>query len=141
MTLTLETARAIADSVIADARAKNMQPMTVCVVDAAGDMIALMREDGASTLRPKIAHGKANGAIAMGIGSRALFERAQQQPYFIQAMNALSDGALVPVPGGVLVKQDGRTIGAVGITGASSDEDEALAVAAIEKAGLQADCG
>lgn len=141
MTLTLDTARAIVDSVLSDARAKNMQPMTVCVVDAAGDMVALAREDGASTLRPKIAHGKANGAIAMGIGSRALFERAQQQPYFIQAMNALSDGALVPVPGGVLVKQDGRTIGAVGITGASSDEDEALAVAAIEKAGLQADCG
>ncbi len=141
MTLTLDTARAIVDSVLSDARAKNMQPMTVCVVDAAGDMVALAREDGASTLRPKIAHGKANGAIAMGIGSRALFERAQQQPYFIQAMNALSDGAVVPVPGGVLVKQDGRTIGAVGITGASSDEDEALAVAAIEKAGLQADCG
>lgn len=141
MTIKLETARAMIDSILADARAKSMPPMTAVVVDAAGDMVALAREDGASPLRPKIAHGKANGAIAMGIGSRALFTRAQQQPYFIQAMNALSDGALVPVPGGVLIRQDGRIIGAVGITGASSDDDEALAVAAIEKAGLQADIG
>ncbi|WP_425405465.1 GlcG/HbpS family heme-binding protein [Hwanghaeella sp.] len=141
MTIKLDTARSMIDSILSDARAKDMPPMTACVVDAAGDIVAMSREDGASPLRPKIAHGKANGAIAMGIGSRALFERAQQQPYFIQAMNALSDGALVPVPGGVLVKQDGRIIGAVGITGASSDDDEALAVAAIEKAGLQADCG
>lgn len=141
MTMTLEIAQSMIASILADARAKNMNPMTACVVDTAGDIVALAREDGSSTLRPKIAHGKANGAIAMGIGSRALFERAQQQPYFIQAMNALSDGALVPVPGGVLVRQDGKLIGAVGITGASSDEDEELAVAAIEKAGLQADCG
>jgi uncharacterized protein GlcG (DUF336 family) len=141
MTIKLETAQLMINSILTDARAKDMQPMTVCVVDAAGDIVAVAREDGASPLRPKIAHGKANGAIAMGIGSRALFERAKQQPYFIQAMNALSDGALVPVPGGVLIKQDGRVIGAVGITGASSDEDEALAVAAIEKAGLQADGG
>lgn len=141
MTIKLETAQSMINSILTDARAKDMQPMTVCVVDAAGDIVAVAREDGASPLRPKIAHGKANGAIAMGIGSRALFERSKQQPYFIQAMNALSDGALVPVPGGVLIKQDGRVIGAVGITGASSDEDEALAVAAIEKAGLQADGG
>ena len=141
MTIKLDIAQSMIANILADARAKEMTPMTACVVDAAGDLVALAREDGSSTLRPKITHGKANGAIAMGIESRALFERAQQQPYFIQAMNALSDGALVPVPGGVLVKQDGRIIGAVGITGASSDDDEALAVAAIEKAGLQADCG
>lgn len=141
MTIKLETARAIVDSILADARAKNMPPMTAVVVDAAGDMIALAREDGASPLRPKIAHGKANGAVAMGLGSRALFVRAQQQPYFIEAMNALCDGLMVPVPGGVLVRQDGRIVGAIGITGASSDDDEALAVAAIEKAGLEADCG
>jgi len=141
MTIELEAARSMIDSILAGARAKNMPPMTACVVDGAGDLVALAREDGASPLRPKIAHGKANGAIAMGLGSRALFERAQQQPYFIEAMNALSDGLMVPVPGGVLIRQDGRVIGAVGITGASSDDDEALAVAAIEKAGLQADCG
>ncbi len=141
MTIKLDTARTMIDSILADARAKKMPPMTACVVDAAGDLVALAREDGSSPLRPKIAHGKANGAVAMGIGSRALFERAQQQPYFIESVNALSDGLMVPVPGGVLVKQDGRIIGAVGITGAASDDDEALAVAAIEKAGLEADCG
>lgn len=141
MMIPLETAQAMIASILADARAKDMPPMTAVVVDAAGDMVALAREDGASTLRPKIAHGKANGAIAMGLGSRALFERAKQQPYFIEAMNALCDGLMVPVPGGVLIRQDGRIVGAVGITGASSDDDEALAIAAIEKTGLQADCG
>ena len=77
----------------------------------------------------------------MGLGSRALFERAQEQPYFIQAMNALADGALVPVPGGVLIRESGAVIGAIGITGDSSDNDEACAVAAITGAGFQADPG
>jgi len=90
----------------------------------------------------RIAHGKAYGAIAMGVGSRALFERSLQQPQFIDAMNALAAGALVPVPGGVLVRSaKGEIIGAVGITGDSSDNDEACAVTGIEAARLSADTG
>jgi uncharacterized protein GlcG (DUF336 family) len=103
--------------------------------------LALAREDGASNLRPEIAQGKARGAIGMGLGSRALFERAKVEPFFIQAMNALAEGSLVPVAGGVLIKQKGAIIGAVGITGDSSDNDEACAIAAIEKAGFVADGG
>ncbi|MGI9372564.1 MAG: GlcG/HbpS family heme-binding protein, partial [Hyphomicrobiales bacterium] len=85
---------------------RNMKPVTVAVLDAGGHLVALAREDGTSSLRPEIARGKAHGAIAMGLGSRALFERAKVEPFFIQAMNTLSDGSLVPVPGGVLIRDE-----------------------------------
>ncbi len=140
--LTLDQARQI----VADARAKGrelgLKPLTVAVLDTAGNLKALEREDGASNMRSDIAIGKANGALAMGLGSRALFERAKVEPFFIQAMNELASGSLVPVPGGVLVKDtSGRILGAVGITGDISDNDEKAAVAAIEAAGLVADAG
>lgn len=93
-------------------------------------------------MRFKIAHGKAHGAIAMGLGTRALYERVQKQPYFLDAMNALADGALVPVPGGVLIRDgNGALLGAVGVTGDNSENDEICAVAGIKAAGLVADTG
>ena len=111
------------------------------VLDNGGFLIALVREDCVSNLRPDIAQGKARGAIGMGLGSRSIFKRAQEQPYFVQAMNSIASGSLVPVPGGVLIKRDGEILGAVGITGDSSDNDEACAIAAIEAAGFTADGG
>ena len=87
-------------------------------------------------MRFQIAFGKAHGALALGIGSRALMARAEQQPFFIAAATAAIGGSLVPVPGGVLVQEDGVTIGAVGVSGDSSDNDEAAAVAGIEAVGL-----
>ena len=89
-------------------------------------------------MRFKIAEGKAAGAIALGMGSRAIFERAQQQPYFVGALNGLMDGAMVPVPGGVLVMAEGQLVGGVGVTGDTSDNDELAAVAGIEAAGFDA---
>jgi uncharacterized protein GlcG (DUF336 family) len=89
-----------------------------------------------------VAHGKAYGAVSLGIGSRALFERAKVEPFFIQAVNSLCDGALVPVPGGVLIRNtEGALIGAVGVTGDTSDNDELCAVSGIEAAGFKADTG
>ena len=142
MSLTLE----IADSIIAAARAKgrelNLKPLTIAVLDAGGHLKALTREDGASNIRPKVAQGKASGAIAVGVGSRALFNRAQEQPYFVGALTPLTDGGLIPVPGGVLIRdQTGDIVGGVGITGDSSDNDEACAIAGIEAVGLTADAG
>lgn len=122
-------------------RTHGLKPLTIAVIDAGGHLVALQREDGTSNLRAAIAQGKAKGAVAMGLGSRALFTRAQEQPYFIDAMNALNGGALVPVPGGVLIKRDGALIGAIGITGDSSDNDETCAVAAIKAQGLTAETG
>ena len=141
MILTLEIARAMVRAILDTGAEARMKPLSVCVVDAGGHPIAFERSDGASPMRFKVAHGKANGAIQMGIGSRALFERAEAQPYFIQSMNALAGGALVPVPGGVLIRSGGTIIGAVGVTGDSSDNDEACAVAAITAAGFDADTG
>lgn len=141
MTLTLDLARKLADLCLDRAQQMNLKPLTVAVLDAAGHLKVLLRQDGTSLLRSEIAQGKARGAIGLGMGSRAIYTRAQEQPYFIQAMNALSAGSLVPVPGGVLIRKDGEIIGAVGITGDTSDNDEACAVAAIEALGLQADAG
>lgn len=140
--LSLETAREIVAAARAEGRKLDLKPLTVAVLDAAGNLKALEREDGSSNMRPDIAIGKANGALAMGLGSRALFERAKSEPFFIQAMNELAGGSLVPVPGGVLVRNvDGAVIGAVGITGDNSDNDEKAAKAGIEAAGLNADGG
>lgn len=140
--LTLDKAREIVAAARAKGREMELNPLTVAVLDAAGNLKALEREDGASNMRPDIAVGKANGALAMGLGSRALFERAKVEPFFIQAMNELAGGSLVPVPGGVLVKDgEGSIIGAVGITGDNSNNDEAAATAGIEAAGFVADGG
>ena len=119
-----------------------LKPLTIAVLDAGGAVVALERSDGSSRMRPEIATGKANGAIALGMGSRAIFRRAQEQPYFIQSMNALAGGTLVPVPGGVLIRgEGGEILGAVGITGDTSDNDETCAVAGIESVGLEPDPG
>ena len=141
MELTLNHAQKLAENCLSLAAEMGLKPLTVAVLDAAGNLKVLLRQDGTSTLRPEIAQGKAKGAIALGMGSRAIFERAKEQPYFIQSMNALAGGALVPVPGGVLIRKDGAIIGAVGITGDSSDNDETCAKRAIEGAGFTADAG
>jgi uncharacterized protein GlcG (DUF336 family) len=104
-------------------------------------MLACSSQDGTSLMRAEVAHGKAYGTLAIGVGSRALFQRAQEQPYFIGAVNALAQGALVPVPGGVLIQDGSTLLGAVGVSGDTSDNDEACAVAGIEAAGLKANEG
>lgn len=141
MTMTLDLAYQLIASARSHAKETGLKPLTIAVLDAGGFLTALAREDITSNLRPEIAQGKARGAILMGLGSRALYNRAQEQPYFIQSMNALSNGSLVPVPGGVLIRQDNKIIGAIGITGDSSDNDEACGIFAIEAAGLTADPG
>ena len=139
--LNLETANAIVSHIIyAATKRADLKPMTAVVVDAGGAVIASQRQDGASPIRVDLAKGKAHGAVMMGLSSRKLGERAEQQPYFIQAMNALCKGSLVPVAGGVLVRDEsGEIIGAVGVTGDTSDNDEELAIAAIQATGLTVD--
>lgn len=141
MSLSLETTYKIVETALAKGRELGLNPLTVCVLDSGGTVKMLAREDGTSTMRPGIAEGKAMGCIGLGIGGRAIFKRAQEQPYFIQAMNGISGGKLVPVPGGVLIKENGKIVGAVGITGDSSDNDEICAIAGIEAVGLTPDAG
>jgi uncharacterized protein GlcG (DUF336 family) len=140
--LTLEIARKILDVALAKGVEKKLKPLVVAVLDARGCIKAMAAQDGTSLLRSEIAHGKAYGALAMGMGSRALFQRAQEQAYFVSAVNTLARGALVPVPGGVLIQDGGGALlGAVGVSGDTSDNDEICAVAGIEAAGLKANAG
>jgi uncharacterized protein GlcG (DUF336 family) len=138
----LAHATIIVDKALAQGRSLGLPPLTVAVLDGSGVLVSFKREDGASLLRPDIAQAKAWGALGMGMGSRALAQRASAQPAFISAVNALAGGRLIPVPGGVLIRSGLQSIiGAVGITGATSDQDEACAVAGIEAAGFSADTG
>ena len=139
--LDLKTANTIVNHIIdAASKRSDLKPMTAVVLDSGGAVIASQRQDGASPIRVDLAKGKAHGAVMMGLSSRKLGERAEQQAYFIQAMNALCNGSLVPVAGGVLVRDgSGAVIGAVGVTGDTSDNDEELAIAAIRSVGLDPD--
>lgn len=138
MTMILSTARTMIAAAQQYAQENGLKPLTVVVLDAGGHVVAAERQDGSSIARFQIAHGKAYGALALGMGSRALMSRAETQPYFIAAAGAAIGGALIPVPGGVLVRDTaGDTIGAVGVTGDTSDNDEAAAVSGIASAGLE----
>jgi uncharacterized protein GlcG (DUF336 family) len=140
--LTLEIARKILDVALAKGVEKKLKPLVVTVLDARGCVKISAAQDGTSLLRSEIAHGKAYGALAMGMGSRALFQRAQEQAYFVSAVNTLAQGRLVPVPGGVLIQDGGGALlGAVGVSGDTSDNDEICAIAGIEAAGLKANAG
>ncbi|OGP24379.1 MAG: GlcG protein [Deltaproteobacteria bacterium GWA2_57_13] len=137
MKLTLEQASVIVDRAIAKARELKIRPLCVAVLDDGGHVKALKREDGASILRPQIAIGKAWGAIGMGESSREIGQRLKERPAFLGALSDMSGGKVVPVPGGVLILKDLVIIGAVGISGATSDEDEACAIEGIRAAGLE----
>lgn len=137
MKLTLERASVIVDKAIAKGREMKIRPLCVAVLDDGGHVKALKREDGASILRPQIAIGKAWGSLGMGESSREIGQRLKERPAFLGALSAMSEGKVVPVPGGVLILKDNTIIGAVGISGASSDEDEACAIEGIRAAGLE----
>ncbi|MHA3977445.1 GlcG/HbpS family heme-binding protein [Halovulum sp. GXIMD14794] len=137
--ISLEAAQRIIEVALKKGQSLALKPLSVVVLDAGGHVKAFAREDGASPGRFKIAHGKAYGAVMMGMGGQAQMDRAESQAYFILAANGAFDGAMIPVPGGVLVKgADGAVLGAVGVTGDASDNDEICAVAGIEAAGLTA---
>jgi|TARA_B100000959_G_scaffold283901_1_gene353955 uncharacterized protein GlcG (DUF336 family) len=142
MSITLDQARTVIEGALTKARSLDLKPVSVMVLDNRGSIVAAASEDGVSAMRAKIAHGKANAAIQLGMGTRALMNRAEQQAYFIQAMNGLAGGDMVPVPGGVLLRNlSGDLLGAVGISGDTSDNDEAAALGGIEAADLVAETG
>jgi len=142
MPVTLVQASTIVDVALQTARGMELAPLTVAVLDAGGHLVAFKREDRSGILRYDIAFGKAFGALGMGFGSRTLFERAAAAPQFFNGLHAASGGRMVTVPGGVLIRDAaGEVIGAAGISGDTSDNDETCAIAGIEAAGLRADPG
>jgi uncharacterized protein GlcG (DUF336 family) len=135
--LTLEQARTLLDAALAEARAKGYLPMGVVVLDAAGQIKAAAREDGASALRLDIASGKAGAAIGMGVNSRTLAQRAKDLPAFFNAVASTASQNFIAQTGAVLIKDHaGQVIGAAGASGGTGDEDEAICIVGIAAAGL-----
>ena len=125
------------DAAFAKSKELSLNPLAVAVLDAGGHLIAFQKEDGASMLRFEIARGKAYGALALGVGSSSVARMAIERPHLMQGLSGVSDGRIVPLPGGVLMKQNGVIVGAVGITGDSSENDETCAVFAVEAVGFE----
>jgi uncharacterized protein GlcG (DUF336 family) len=142
MSVTLAQASTIVDVALKKARELKQMAQTAVVLDAGGHLVCAKREDGSGIIRFEVAVGKAYGALGMGWGSRTMMERAAQNPNFLTAIAAASGGRLVPNPGGVLIRDAGnQIIGALGISGDTADNDEIIAIAGIEAAGLKADPG
>lgn len=141
--LTLAAAQTLVATALREARGRGLKPLCVVVLDARGALKAAAAEDGTSLRRAEVARGKANGALALGLGSRAIAKRAEEQPHFVAAVSHLvGPDALVPVPGGVLIRDaDGRLLGAAGVSGDTSDNDETCALAGIAAAGLVGETG
>ena len=133
----LELAEVIADATLEHGRENGAAALAVVVLDAGGHPVVVKRDDGAGILRVEIAFAKAYGALGMGMSSRDIAERAERQPAFFTSLAAITGGRLAPAAGGVLVRDaDGALLGAVGVSGDTSDVDEQCAQAAIAAAGL-----
>ncbi len=139
MTLSLDQARTLIAGTRNKGREMGLKPLSVVVLDAGGHVLAFEREDGAAPGRFAIAQGKAYGAVMLGMAGRAQMARAEAQAYFMAAVNGVYGGQVVPVPGGVLLRQNGAVIGAIGVTGDSSDNDADAALAGAHAAGLDAE--
>lgn len=141
MSLSLAKANKIIRVALKKGEELKLGPLTVMVLDAGGHMKAMQRSDGTAILRPQIAHGKAYGALSMGVGTATLEKMFIDRPHFGAGLNAIS-GGVVPVGGGVLVRSKrGEIIGAVGVTGDTSDNDTICALAGILSVGLDGDAG
>jgi uncharacterized protein GlcG (DUF336 family) len=140
MAISLRRARTIIRKALEKGREMELKPLSAVVLDAGGHVIAFEREDGAAPGRFAIAHGKAYGATMLGMAGTAQMARAEQQAYFMAAVNGVYGGQVIPVPGGVLVRdKKGAIVGAVGVTGDTSDNDAIAAQAGIEAAGMTAE--
>ena len=135
--LTLAQAMQIITAALARSKAAGYKPMGIAVLDAAGNLKAFASEDGASMFRFDVARAKAWGAVGMGVSSRKLGERAKDNPNFFVSLAATAEGKFLPQTGAVLVKDaQGTLLGAVGASGGTGDEDEAICIAGVEAAGL-----
>jgi uncharacterized protein GlcG (DUF336 family) len=140
--LTLAKATQIIAAAFARGTELKLRPLGVSVLDAGGHLVAFQRQDGASFLRPQMSAGKAYGALAIGMGSRRVEAFAKERPHLMAGVSDVSGGKVLPVVGGVLIRDaSGAIVGAVGISGDTSDNDETAAIAGIEAAGFTADPG
>lgn len=135
--LPLDQAKRAVDTALTAARRKGFKPMAVVVLDEAGQLKYMAREDGATPLRVDIAHGKAAAAFGMGVASRTLHERASANPVFFNAIAPAAGGKFIPQTGAVvIVSANGQAVGAMGASGCTGDEDEAICIEGLRDAGL-----
>jgi uncharacterized protein GlcG (DUF336 family) len=106
--------------------------VSVYVVDASGNPVAFARMDGAGILTPDIARAKAYTAIAFKSHSKDIAERMKDRPAAALGLTQASGSRVVFLPGGVLHKRGEDILGAVGVSGASSDQDHECGIEAIE---------
>lgn len=136
--ISLDQANAVIEGALAKGKELGLAPLTVAITDAGGHLMALQRQEGSSLLRPQIAAAKACGALGLGVSSRRIAEMAADRPTFVAMVGEIAAQGLLPAAGGViLVDAEGLAIGAVGVTGDTSDNDEACALAGVSAAGLQ----
>ena len=136
--ITLDQANIAIAAALAEGARLGRKPLTVAILDAGGHLLSLQRQDDASTLRPQIATSKASCALALGVSSRKIAEMAAERPTFVASLAAIAPHGVTPAAGGVIVVGgDGQPIGAIGITGDTSDNDELCALAGIAAAGLK----
>lgn len=136
--ITLEQANRIVAAAFQKSAELKLKPLSVAVLDPGGHLIAFQRQDGASTMRFQIAAGKASGALALGVSSRKIGEMAAERPTFVASLGTIAAQGMIPAAGGVIVAEGGNILGAVGVTGDTSDNDEICALAGIAAAGLKA---
>lgn len=136
--LTLDEANRIASAALAKGQELALKPLCVAILDAGGCLIALQRQDQSSSLRPQLAIGKASGALDLGMSSRKIADMASERPTFVASLGGIARQGLIPAAGGVIITRGGEVVGAVGITGDTSDNDEVCALAGIAAVGLQA---
>ena len=135
--MTLEGANSLIALLFKRAGELSLKPLAVAVFDAGGHLVSAQRQDGASTGRLQIATGKAKGSLFLGMSSRAVADMASQRPSFVASLGSMVSDGLVPAPGGLLIADgQGRRIGAIGVSGDTSDNDETCAADAITAAGL-----
>jgi uncharacterized protein GlcG (DUF336 family) len=140
--LTLDQALTIAQTAIDHGRAEGFAPLCIVVLDPGAHALALLRDERASIHRGEIATAKAASCIGLGFGGRELARRAQANPGFVTIFASILPKGLMPAPGGVLIRSaDGTLLGAVGVSGDSSERDEVCAVAGITAAGVEPDTG
>lgn len=139
--LTLDAARIIAETTLKEARARNLKPIMVVVLDARATIKAVLAEDGNPIGRFAIAQAKATGSLGLGVGTRTLRSMSEKMPSFVYAAGPLI-GGVIPSPGGILIRDDkGEIVGAIGVSGDTGDNDEVCGIAGIEAAGFKADGG
>ncbi len=137
--ISLDLAKKLAEEVLAEGRRSECKPLTVAVLDPGGHLKAMFREDGSGILRPEIAIGKAFGALGMGLGSRSLSRLAEERAPFLASLSTLAAKGIIPAAGGVLIYDEtGHLVCAIGVSGDTSDIDEACILIAAKKLGLVA---